>query len=327
MMNLLKIVEQLSAKSVLVIGDLGVDEFVYGTSDRICPEAPVPIFKETKTELVPGLACNVAANIKSLGGVPILLGLTGEDASRLDLEESLAIKGLDSSLLFSDNQRHTTKKKRFVVDGRHLVLRVDQETKADPNFAQEKELYRRFLNSVEAVDVVVMSDYGKGVLTKKLIEAIGEHCYKTGKITICDPKPDGRNCLKYSKVKYLTPNKKEAMLMYQELSGKESSDPFVIGNEIRSSLLTDAVIITQGQNGIAVVDDSGLWQKPAVDREVYDVCGAGDTVVATLSLALAAGADIHEAVALANFAASIAVSRFGTTTVSNEELYSGLSNT
>lgn len=327
MLDLLKLVNDLSDIKVAIIGDVGVDQFVYGTSDRICPEAPVPIFIEQENEFVPGLAANVAANVKSLGGIPFLIGVTGEDETRLELEECLSSRGISCENLISDLQRHTTLKKRLVVDRRHLVVRVDRESKDEVTQACEMGIYQKFLAVLDEVDIVVMSDYGKGVLSKRLIDGIVREAKNRHKITICDPKPNGQNTLKYSNVDFLTPNKKEAQVMYEELVGRSESDPFLLGKEIHNCLLNKSVLITLGAQGIFVTNENEAMTVPAVEQKVYDVCGAGDTVVATLALALGSGTAILDAARLANFAASIAISRFGTTAITNEELYSGISNT
>lgn len=304
-------------KPVLVVGDIMVDEFIWGEVRRISPEAPVPVVNITGETFHPGGAANVMANIHSLGGKVYVAGVIGDDKEGKTLLDNLSRKGISTEGLIVDFNRPTTLKTRIVVKSQQMI-RIDREKQE----AVDERIVNQILDYIKRIipdiKTIVISDYGKGVIGQKLLEELIPLSKKYDAITIVDPKIG--NFGYYKGVSVITPNHFEA----QDLTGimiKDEASLKQCMEAILRKLECEIVVVTKGEEGMSILKHTGeLFHIPAVAREVYDVTGAGDTVVAVLSLCLGAGLDIVEASKLANYAASIVVGKIGTATVTKEEL-------
>lgn len=309
---------------LLVVGDLMIDEYVWGDVDRISPEAPVQVVAVNNQDYTLGGSGNVANNLAALGATVSVLGVVGTGRNGELLLNKLSQLGSDPAGIIQETGRPTTKKTRIIAEHQQ-VLRIDRETKkkiAAETFASISALAEKIIPDV---DVILISDYGKGLITRELIAKLVDLARAGGKITIADPK--GLDFSKYAGITLLTPNKKEASLA----SGIEIMDEQSLASAGRLLLKKsdiDKLLITCGKDGMVFFEPG---HKPFTistkAREVYDVSGAGDTVIAVLGLGVAAGLSFKEAVALANTAAGIVVGKVGTATVAREELARALQQT
>jgi D-beta-D-heptose 7-phosphate kinase/D-beta-D-heptose 1-phosphate adenosyltransferase len=309
---------------LLVIGDLMIDEYVWGDVERISPEAPVQVVSVKNEEYTLGGSGNVVKNLVALGAKVTVLGVTGADRDAKRLIEKLTEMGVDSWGIIGEPGRPTTRKTRIIADHQQ-VLRIDRETKKDISSPTLETLMDFAEKNIPAVDVVLISDYAKGLITRSLVSKLVAVAKAHGKITIADPK--GLDYAKYAGISLLTPNRKEASIA----SGIEILDEKTL-SKAATSLLKKAgvekLLITCGKDGMVFFEPNQKPFKVKTDaREVYDVSGAGDTVVAVLGLGLAAGLSYKEAITLANTAAGIVVSKVGTATVSKNELAQAISRT
>ena len=303
---------------IAVIGDVMLDHFLFGRVERISPEAPVPVVRFDRDEFRLGGAANVAANVRALEGVPVLVGCVGADEAAGRLRTVLAERDITDNALVVDATRPTTRKVRVVTSRNQQVARVDYELEADVTEATALALAAAARQAAVSAKAIVLSDYQKGVVTQAVIAAAVAAA--AGTPVIVDPKVP--EAARYSGVTLLTPNHHEAELM----TGTRIRTPDDARRAARS--LHDAthanILITWGEHGMWLLDASAPTTVelaiPASAREVADVTGAGDTVVATLALALGCGASLSEAATLANHAAGIVVGRFGPSTVTREEL-------
>ncbi len=313
------ILKSIQGKKILVIGDVGVDRYTLGIVERISPEAPVPIVWVQDEKFKLGLAANVADNIQALGGVPLLTGLVGSDRTAEDFRALLKKGGIQTSHLIVDKSRRTVLKERIVSD-RQQLLRVDYESLSPMDPQTEKVLERKITLLIPSCDGVILEDYAKGLLTKALAELIFSVAKKAKKRVAVDP--NSKTSLDfYQGATVLTPNTKEA----EKLSGVRILDEKSLiqaGTAILNATSAEHVVITRGKDGMAIFSEgsSTVHWIPTYAREVYDVSGAGDTVIAVLSLSLSAGASIEEAAVLGNLAAGVEVGKRGTATVSPEEI-------
>lgn len=306
---------------VLVVGDLMIDEYLWGNVDRISPEAPVQIVSINYEDYALGGAGNVVANIVALGGEVSVASVVGTGRNGWLLLEKFHELGVDTENIIKDPDRPTTQKTRIIAANQH-VLRIDRETKKDISDQTRHGITKYIENKMPDVDVVLISDYGKGLITKSLLSVIINSANKHQKVTIADPK--GLDFSKYSGVSMLTPNKKEAALA----SGIEIVDDSTLwdaGNKILRSVGLDRLLITCGKDGMVLFGQEGEpFQVRAETRQVFDVSGAGDTVLAVLGLAIASGSSFEDSVTLANTAAGIVVGKVGTAAVSKKELDAAL---
>ncbi len=314
--KLLKILEQFKNKKILVIGDIMLDKYIWGDVSRISPEAPVQIVNVLRETYEPGGAANVANNIAALNGEVFMVGITGNDETRNILISELKKKGINTEGIFIDKDKPTTQKIRIIGKSQQL-LRVDYEKKEHVHKNIEDSVIKFLEKIIKEADVVVISDYAKGVITPYVCSKAIEIANKYKKAIIVDPKPKHRDL--YSNVTLMTPNNLEA----SEMAGIEDGTDDAIA-EIGSRLLKqlDAnVLITRGEKGMSLFEkDGNITHIPTKAKEVYSIIGAGDTVVATAALAIAAGAELKEAATLANIAAGIKVGKIGTASVSIEEI-------
>lgn len=310
---------KLSGQTVLCIGDLMLDDFVYGEVSRISPEAPAPVLAVSRSELVIGGAGNVARNIASLGARCIFVGLIGTDDAAHTLTSALSHEpGVDAQLV-ADSTRPTTRKVRFVSEhfSTHL-LRADWEFAHPAAVDVEQQLIDRTLAALPRADVVVLSDYAKGVLTKRVIRETIDAARRLGKPVIVDPK--SRDFTLYRGATLLTPNRKEL----GEATGHRIATDIEVVEAAQAAMQhvdCEAIIVTRSEHGMSLVPRRGApVHVPAYAVKVVDVSGPGDTVAAVLAVMLATGANYETALRAANAAAAIVVGKRGTATVSVEEL-------
>ena len=299
---------------VLVVGDVMLDRYWFGDVSRISPEAPVPVVHVQRTEERPGGAANVARNIASLGGKATLLSVVGDDEAGRSLAALLAHERVTTQF-HKDPQLPTTVKLR-VIGRQQQLLRIDFETLPSREVLEDK--LGDFESLVDGVDAVILSDYGKGGLThvSKMIEAARRH----GKRILIDPKGDDFS--KYRGASLLTPNRGE----FREVAGRWKSEQELAdkAEALRSSLDLEALLVTRSEEGMTLFTQAGATHEPTRAREVFDVSGAGDTVIGTLGLMLAAGLSMADAMHIANLAAGIVVGKLGTATASREEILAAL---
>jgi len=306
---------------VLVVGDLMIDEYLWGEVDRISPEAPVQIVAVKNEDYALGGSGNVVNNIAALGAKVSVAGVIGSGRNGQLLLQMFNHIGVDTTGIFQEPDRPTTKKTRIIAANQH-VLRIDRETKKKISDSTLERLTSFIENKIPAVDVILISDYGKGLITSTLLARLTEAARKHNKMTVADPK--GLDFSKYSGVSVLTPNLKEASLA-SSIEIIDDSTLAEAGNKILRTVGIDKLLITCGKDGMALVRQNKTPYKiSAKARQVYDVSGAGDTVLAVLGLAIAAGESLESGMALANTAAGIVVGKVGTATVSRQELLSTL---
>lgn len=301
---------------VAVLGDLICDRFIYGEVGRISPEAPVPVMRAEREEFRAGGAANVAHNIVALGGTAEAFGIIGDDANARVLLERMHAFGSGTQGIITISGRPTTIKTRLVAQSQQL-LRVDEETTEDIDTRAEDSILGAMKTALGECQVLVISDYDKGVLTPRLAQEAIALYRGAGKQIVCDPKP--ANIPLFKGASLLAPNRNEAFLA-AGIARLEADSLEVAARRIRKTVEGEAVAITAGADGIYLLAGEDFTHIPAEGVEVYDVVGAGDTVCATIALALAAGADYVEATTLANYTAGIVVGKLGLATVTPEEL-------
>lgn len=312
-----EISKSIGSSSVAVIGDVMLDVYYWGLVDRISPEAPVPVVKVEKTDSRPGGAANVACNLVSLGCEAPLVGLVGAGQRDEELVGFMEGLGIDTGYLLRDGSRSTTEKIRIVAHNQQVV-RADFETEGDISGEVLEKILRLSEKAVEGAGAVVISDYGKGMVTAGLMDHVRSICGETGVPILVDPK-EGHFSL-YRGAFIITPNKKEAGGFYNRRI-KSEEDLLNIGGSLIRDLEAHAVLITRGEEGMTLFrEDREPADFPTMASEVYDVTGAGDTVISVLAAAIAAGAEIEEGIELANEAAGIVVREIGTAAVTLKEL-------
>ena len=299
-----------SGARILVVGDMMLDRYWFGDVSRISPEAPVPVVKIERLEERLGGAANVARNIVALGGQASLLSVVGEDEAGRTLEKLLAEENIQASL-HADAKLSTTVKLR-VIGRQQQLLRIDFETWPDHEVLQAK--LAEFTKRLTQCDVVVLSDYGKGGLTH--ITEMIRLARAAGKPVLVDPKGD--DYARYSGATLLTPNRSEL----RQVTGSWQDDASLAAKarQLRERLQIDALLLTRSEEGMSLFHGDGMLHEKAIAREVFDVSGAGDTVIAAMAVMLASGCDLGAAMSLANRAAGIVVGKLGTAVASLEEL-------
>jgi rfaE bifunctional protein kinase chain/domain len=311
----------LEGRKVLVLGDIGLDEYVIGDVKRISPEAPVPVLEVYSEDKRLGLAANVAQNVASLGGFAQLVAVVGDDGAADKLRQLLTTAGVDSTHLVTCNDRPTTRKLRVIAEQHHIV-RVDYEHRKFLQPADEERLVERVRGLIEATDIVILEDYGKGVFSQNLAQKIIRMAHDHGKKVLLDPHPK-TPIESYRGVDLMTPNRDEAVA----LSGVSIDDLrehpqslLDVGHELLRKVGSENLVITRGKEGMSLFSEGKVTRLPTYARQVFDVTGAGDTVIAALGLAMAAGLPLVEACVLANFAAGVVVSKVGCVPCSTKEL-------
>jgi D-glycero-beta-D-manno-heptose-7-phosphate kinase len=308
---------RLSGHTVLVVGDLMLDQFLIGSVERISPEAPVPVVRFAREEYRLGGAANVAANIQALGGHAEVVGLVGADAEAARLLDELRGAGAGTSGVVHDESRCTTRKTRVVTSRNQQVARIDYEGDAEANGEVAGALVAEIERLAASARAILISDYLKGAVSARVASAAVAAARRHGIPITVDPKVP--HAAYYAGATLVTPNHHEAEAV-SHLRMRSDPDVAACAARVRQITACDNVLITRGEHGMWLHTPQGDTALPAEAREVADVTGAGDTVIATLTLALAAGASLEDAARLANRAAGIAVGKFGPATVSIEEL-------
>ncbi len=304
-----EIISRFNDANILVVGDLILDKYLWGDVERISPEAPVPVVDVKKETVNLGGACNVAWNIAALKGNVYIAGVVGKDENGRILEFLLKEKNINP-ILIKDSSRPTTEKTRILAVSQQL-MRIDREDRRKISKDILEELIDSIDGIIENVDAVIVSDYGKGVITKELMDYLRE----VGKPIFVDPKPS--NVELYHKVTIMTPNKKEA---YELAKLDRDNSIERVGKFLMEKLQMEQLLITLGAEGMALFVEDNIIKIPAKAKKVYDVTGAGDTVISVLALAKAAGGTWEESASLANYAAGYVVGEIGTAVVPQEKL-------
>jgi len=309
--------QYLKNAKILVIGDVMLDRYWWGTVNRISPEAPVPVVSLDETSIAAGGAANVAANVAGLGSTPHLIGISGDDSEAAILPSVLIAAGIENHRIVPISGRKTTLKNRIIAHNQQMI-RLDQETASDIADDDAATIFEILLPLIESNDIVLLSDYGKGFLTFKLTQKIVSESRKAGKKVLVDPK--GKDYSKYQGATILTPNEREAA----DACGLDHDIADVAdraAEQLIAELDLDAILITQGERGMT------LYKKghepvslKATARKVYDVTGAGDTAIATMAVALGGGLSFLDAAKTANTAAGLVIENVGTTAIRAEML-------
>ena len=301
--------------NILVVGDLMLDHYLWGNCERISPEAPVQIVDIQKETTVLGGAGNVINNLVTMGADVTVLSVIGEDKNGEELLSMLENSGVDTKSLIKQKKRFTSKKSR-VIAAHQQIIRYDKESKNDIDFKCEKELYKRFKKIVNLFDAILLSDYGKGVLTVSLTKKLIKEARRQDKFVLVDPKGDDYS--KYTGATLITPNKKEASLA-AKIDVRDEKSLLEAGKLLKDSLDLDYAVITLSEEGMAIFGDE-ILKIPTVAKEVFDVTGAGDTVLASFGYAFCKGLSIKDAALFATSAAAVVVGKLGSATVSIDEI-------
>lgn len=314
--DLQAILKKAEGKRILVIGDIMLDKYIWGEVTRISPEAPVQIVEARRDSYAAGGAANVAANIASLGGRAAIMSIVGRDEARDKLLSILQEKGIEASSILVEEDKPTTIKIRVMGRNQQLI-RVDYESRDHLHPEMEKAFLKTLEETGEDYDAIVISDYAKGVITPSLMEAVKRLCERQDIPLIVDPKPCHKDL--YKGATAITPNHQEAC----EMAGhavENNTALEMLGQDLSRELDAD-IILTRGEKGMTVISkDQKPLTIPTLAKEVFDVTGAGDTVVATVALSLAAKASLYDAAILANHAAGIKVGKLGTSSITAEEV-------
>ena len=302
--------------NILVIGDLMIDHYLWGSCDRISPEAPVQVVNVKKESSVLGGAGNVINNLVTLGSIVDVISVIGNDSVANELKSLLEKIDVPTSNLVVENNRKTSKKSRLIAS-QQQVLRYDMESIDDINENSHKQIIQTLEKNIDKYSSIILSDYGKGVLTTNLTKEIIKIANKNSIKVLVDPK--GKDYSKYKGSYTLTPNKKEAMEA-TNIDIKDENSLIEALKSLKTQCELEVSLITLSEQGIAIFDDE-LTIKPTVAREVYDVTGAGDTVIASIAFALGNNLDIKDAIYFANLAAGVVVGKIGSATTTLDEIY------
>jgi len=310
-------IDRFPTANVFVIGDIILDEYIWGDVSRISPEAPVPIVEVKEETKRLGGAANVVNNIISLGGKSILAGVVGDDNTGKVITEMLKGLGLTTEGILVDPDRHTSIKTRVVAHSQQVV-RFDRETRRTIDPGSTERLLEFLKERLDDIDAVIVADYGKGVISSQLMEGLRDLVIGSGVILAVDPKTD--NFEYYKGIDVITPNHHEAGA-YCRFEIVDEETLIKAGRKILDELNCKSVLITQGKDGMTLFEkDEDPYHIPTIARKVFDVSGAGDTVIGTLCLGLASGMDPKSAAVISNFASGIVVGEVGTSVVKAEEL-------
>jgi len=316
--RLLEIVHEFRKARVLVVGDFILDEFIWGSVSRISPEAPVPVVNVNRESFLPGGSLNVANNIRTLGGTVFPCGVVGRDLEGRLLVRGMRRLGIDTGGVIQDRTRPTTIKTRVIAHSQQVV-RVDREKAGSLSSADVRKMLQFIRKKIKQSDVVIVEDYGKGVVEPVLLKPLLRLAQSLKKPVLVDPKE--KHFPLYKGVTALTPNRSEAYGAYGTSSNGKQPSLEEVGRGLLKQLNSEALLITLGEEGMALFEKNRATTKiPTTGREVFDVSGAGDTVIAIFGLGLAAGATLREAAILSNLAAGIVVGKLGTATVEPSEL-------
>lgn len=312
-----EIIGGIGKSKIVILGDIMLDQYLFGTVNRISPEAPVPVVEVTSDKNLLGGAANVAANIKHLTDEPILIGVVGEDEASVKLSQLLKSRRISSEFLVNDQSRQTTIKTRIIAH-QQQVVRADRENTHELHPEVEKKILNKFSSVADDITAVIISDYGKGVISLPLLDKIIGICLEKNIFIGVDPKETHFH--NYKKVSVITPNHHEAGFAYGKRIRTEA-DLLEVGNGLLEKLDAKSILITRGSDGMSLFHaGEEPTHIPTFARQVYDVTGAGDTVIATFVSAISAGASLIEAAVVSNAGAGITVGTVGTASVSKELL-------
>ena len=321
--DLLPYISKFKKARIMVIGDLMVDEYIWGSVSRISPEAPVPVVSVTSESLRLGGAGNVVNNIHSLEGKVLIGGVLGNDEMGRKVIHDLRKMGVDTKGVIVEPERVTTVKTRIIAQHQQVV-RYDREVIRPPQRESLQQIISLLKERLNELDAVLISDYGKGVVCESLLEQVRSLALDTGKVLAVDPKV--KNFPLFRQATIITPNHHEAA----EAAGRwiqNEEDLMAVGRTLLQRLQAKSVLITRGEKGMTLFQEDGeVTNIPTMAKEVFDVTGAGDTVISVLTLALAAGANPKEAAMLSNYAAGIVVGEIGTATLKASELEDAVKN-
>ncbi len=310
--NILDKISSLEGKKILIIGDVGLDEYIMGQVRRISPEAPVPVLEVENEDLRLGLAANVAQNAVSLGGKVSLISVVGDDAGADRLKDLFKKANVSWQNMISDAHRPTTRKTRIMAQHHHLV-RVDYELKKYLRPETETQVLQQFEKEVDAADAIILQDYAKGMLSAGLVKKIFALAHKHNKKIFTDPHRSNAGEF-YQGTDLLKPNYDEAIslsgLKFDELR-ENPNQVYEVGRALQKKTGATDIVLTRGKEGMTIFSKDQIIEVPTFARRVFDVTGAGDTVIAALSLALASGWSLVDACRLANFAAGVVVGKVG----------------
>jgi D-beta-D-heptose 7-phosphate kinase/D-beta-D-heptose 1-phosphate adenosyltransferase len=312
-----EILSQFSGKRALVVGDLMLDEYIFGRATRISQEAPVMVVRQSSTRAVPGGAANVASNMVAMGAAVQMVGIVGDDAPGDALAASLQRYGLGADGLVRDPGRPTTRKTRVVANHSHQVLRIDHEDETPVAGEVENEVLERSIAAMREVDVVLISDYQKGSVTGRIIRGVVQEGRRLGKPVVANPKP--RSLPFYEGASLISLNAFEAGDAVGLGGPVAAEDAEKVAQELRARLGVDHVLVTLGASGMAAAGAES-FRVPAIRVEVYDEAGAGDTVIATVALGIGANAFSPELLQLAAQTAGAVVRKVGVAVPSKEDL-------
>lgn len=305
--------KEFGKKTILVVGDIILDRFTYGDVSRISPEAPVPVVKVEKEIFKAGGAANVAMNLISLKMKAVLCGIVGDDYYGNFSIELFKKSGIDTSAVMQLKSHMTTIKTRIIAR-KQQVVRIDREVKVKNN---TRNLILSLVKNIKKVDAVIIADYGKGVITKELLDYLIPKANKLKKIITVDPQTE--HFFRYKNVTTISPNHLEASFA-AGMTAETDKEAERAGLSILKKLKLKSIVITRGEKGMTVLEKNKVMNIPTRAKDVFDVTGAGDTVIAVLTAALSVGLNIFESARLANAAAGIVVGKFGTASVSQKEL-------
>jgi rfaE bifunctional protein kinase chain/domain len=317
MKDLNRILKGFVSKKILVLGDIMLDHYIWGKVDRISPEAPVPVLDVQNEEYRLGGAANVALNLRALGAQVYLCGVVGDDEAGKKIKALLKMESIDSSAVIIGKKRPTTLKTRIGAVNQQIV-RLDREQRLDISAELETAIIKAMQKVIPLIDAVIIEDYNKGLLTEKIISEILKAAGKQGKLISVDPKQ--KNFFAYKKVDVFKPNYSE-MQKNLGVIFEQEADFNKQAVLLKKKLQCKNLVVTRGEKGLYIYsDDSRSHQIPTFAREVFDVSGAGDTVISALTLALCEGCDIRTAAIIANHAAGVVCAKMGTAVATIEEI-------
>lgn len=323
MQEILNIAKKFHSLNVLVVGDLMLDEYIFGEVNRISPEAPIPILDVKEIIHVPGGAANAAHNVKSLANKVIVVGVMGPEEKGKLLKEILEKKGINVNGVIVDENRKTTLKTRIVARNQH-VIRTDYEDASPISQELEGKLLDFIQGEIKGINAIIISDYGKGVVSPSLSEKIIQMAEMNQILCLVDSKK--KDYFQYKNCHIIIPNEKE-LSRALKLQIKNDDQFLQAGKTLLSQLSCDYVLVKRGEKGMALFQKEGdVFHYPAINKKAIDVSGAGDTAIAVFALALSAGADPKQAVVLASHACGAAVGKVGTAVVLLEEIEESLKN-
>ncbi|RFZ84800.1 D-glycero-beta-D-manno-heptose-7-phosphate kinase [Mucilaginibacter terrenus] len=310
-------VAEITNTKILVIGDLMLDHYIYGTCNRISPEAPVPVVEISRESFTLGGAGNVVKNLVALNCLPTIIGIVGDDDKADIVLNELSAFGISLNGIVKDSDRCTIVKSRVLV-ANHQLIRLDREVTIPVAPEKGQQILSKLQQIVKEYDIVLISDYNKGLLTPTLLEGVIDICRQQGVMTLVDPK--GLEFSKYKGVNIIKPNRKEAVIA-SGINITDNDTLLAACAKIQEITACESVVVTLSEDGIAIFNNNKLEIISTRALDVVDVTGAGDTVLAALGVALASGESIYEACKFANQAAAIVVSKVGSATATLNEIH------